>query len=214
MDNIIPQQNTPIVTIPSENTVTPSPQENVNQQDKIPKYLYFVLPAVLVIAGLLAYIFLSGGLSLLNNEESISLITEDEIRREIGNLTPTLVATVTPSTTPMPIVKGIETYSISQGKTPGPLMSKATINPNDPEIGARQDFSILVTHNLPITAVKVTLKTDNETKSYNLSLASGTTTDGQWSGSWSITDTYLHKYVFIIEATDGTNTSKVSIPVR
>lgn len=214
MENIYSPQNNPVTTIAPENVTIPNQQQNNNQQTGIPKYLYFVIPAVLIIAGLLAYIFLSGGLSVFDNEKSTSLISEEEIRREIGYLTPTLVATVTPSTTPMPIVKGIETYSISQGKTQGPLMSKVTINPNDPEVGAKQDFSILVTHNLPITAVKVTLKTDNDTKNYNLSLASGTTTDGQWSGSWNITDTYLHKYVFIIEATDGVNTSKVSIPVR
>ena len=198
------------------NTDIPSTHENkpITPSKNIPKYLYFVIPSALIIAGLLAYIFISGGLGMFKTEEPTSLIPEEEIVREMDSLSPTASISATPTGTPIPIIKGEETYSITQGKTAGPMITKAVINPHDPEVGKTQKFTLYVNHTKPVTWVNIKLISDNKSQTYDLQMTSGTPLDGQWSGTWTIDDTHLHTYAFTIEAGDGTNVSKSGIAIR
>jgi len=125
--------------------------------------------------------------------------------------TPTLS---TNSNQVIPIKQGLETYNISQGKTDGPKISKATINPHDPKEGAKQIITVFTNHTKPITWVKVSVYSDNKIDVHDLSLSSGTNLSGTWSGFWNTTDTHLFKWGFVIESGDGINQSKVGIAVR
>lgn len=213
MNSIDSSLNTPDDTAQNENvSASGETKQQKIKSSNIPKYLYFVIPSALVIAGLLAYIFLSGGMNSLLQDQSIELIPEDQIQKEIGELKPT--GTPSPTGTPIPIIKGEETYSITQGKTNGPKITKAVINPHDPSVGMVQKFTLYVNHTAPVTGVKITLKSDNKTEDYQLSLTSGTPLEGQWSGTWEITDTHLHTYAFVIEVTDGKNNSSTGIAIR
>lgn len=213
MNSIDSSINTPNDTAQNKNVSTSgeTKQQKI-KTNNIPKYLYFVIPSALVIAGLLAYIFLSGGMNLLQNEKSTPLIPENEIQKEIGDLQETPLPS--PTGTPIPIIKGEETYSITQGKTNGPKITKAVILPHDPTIGTNQKFTLYVNHTSPVTRVTITLKSDNKVEEHELSLSSGSPLDGQWSGTWEITDTHLHTYAFVIEVTDGKNNSSTGIAIR
>jgi hypothetical protein len=136
--NITPPVNPALPPIIPPVEVKPAPKLKT-----IPKYLYFVIPTALIIAGLLAYIFISGGLSVLKTDQVTELIPNEEIQR---NIIPTTTIIATPTPTPHFIIKGIETYSISQGKTNGPKMTKAVIDPHDPDVGATQKFTLFVNH--------------------------------------------------------------------
>ncbi len=168
------------------------------------KCLFLVLSFFLGIASicLVAYIVL---FKILNNESLT-----------ISNNSITLTAPKKPKATPtpIPIIKGLETYTISQGKTNGPKMTKAVIDPHDPSVGTVQKFTLYVNHTKPVTAAKITLNSDNKSPTYNLILTNGTPLDGQWSGSWKIDDTHNQTYTFGIEISDGTNTSKNTISIR
>jgi len=170
------------------------------------KCLFSILSFFLGIAFicLIAYIVIFK--IVLSNNESLILSN--------NSITVTSPQKLKPTPTPNPIIKGIETYTISQGKTNGPKMTKAVIDPHDPNIGVTQKFTLFVNHTKPVTIAKITLISDNKTKTYNLKLSEGTPLNGQWSGSWKIDDTHNQIYSFGIEIGDGTYTSKNTITIR
>lgn len=122
----------------------------------------------------------------------------------------------TASPTPIPILQGKETYSISQsGEVKGPKIHKVEIDPHDPKIGEKQIFKAHIAHNKEVKTATVTVFSDDGKKiTYPLSLSSGTALNGIWSGEWETDNTHLFNYAFLVEATDGVNKNKVGIAIR
>lgn len=124
--------------------------------------------------------------------------------------------TPTPRPSPRPIPSGKIGFNVSQGDRNIPQLRAGSIDPYDPANGANQTVTITVLHPQPITKVTGQLKTDNNTSSpIQFTLISGTNTDGQWQGSWKVTDTYLYVYDLVLraESVDGKSAS-VTITLR
>ncbi len=134
--------------------------------------------------------------------------TSDETPQD-GSLSPTA------SPTPIAILQGRETYTIGQGSgTTGPKITRAIVEPHDPKQGQQQTVTVSVNHSSPITSVSLVMKSDNDTKTYPLSLASGSETNGQWSGTWTVEDTVLYTYAFTISVESPGGSSSVDLIIR
>ena len=124
-------------------------------------------------------------------------------------------STATPRPSPRPIPHGKIDFTVGQSDKTVPQFSKGSIDPYDPAKGATQTVTIAIKHTQPVTKVTATLKTDNVVSNPVLfTLISGTATDGQWQGSWQVTDTYLYTYKLILEATGGAKTASDEITLR
>jgi hypothetical protein len=141
----------------------------------------------------------------------------------LSRMTPTTTPRVsqapegpTPTPTPRPLRQGEVTMNTSvSAETKGPKLSTTIVDNNDPKVGQTQTLTSTYRHTSPITSVTVTLMSDNGEKTYPMTLISGTNTDGQWQGTWTVEDTLLYTYTFIFtaKAQDGTQ-SKITIARR
>ena len=119
--------------------------------------------------------------------------------RSAKNKTTTQVPTQTPP--PRAIPHGLKSFTVGQSDKTVPQFSKGTIDPYDPANGATQTVTIAIKHTQPITNVTATLKTDHAISTpVSFALTSGSATDGVWTGSWKITDSYLYTYVLELKA--------------
>jgi hypothetical protein len=106
-----------------------------------------------------------------------------------------------PTPSPRPIPHGKMGFTVGQSDKTVPQFGKGSIDPYDPEKGSTQTVTITVKHKKPVTKVTATLKTDkNISAPVPLALVDGTNTNGQWQGSWKVTDTYLYIYKLILKA--------------
>ncbi len=120
-----------------------------------------------------------------------------------------------PTPTPRPIPHGKTGFSVSQADKTKPQFGRGNIDPYDPSQGSKQTVTISVKDEQPITQVTAILKTDNVvSQPYPFQLISGSTTDGQWQGSWTVDDTYLYIYNLVLEATSSRGQSTVEITLR
>lgn len=121
----------------------------------------------------------------------------------------------TPTRTPRKIPHGKMEFSVGQSDKTVPQLSKGSIDPYDPENGTTQTMTIAVKHSQPVDKVTATLKTDNATSQpYFFRLVKGTNTDGEWQGSWKVTDTYLYTYVLTLNAVSSDSLGMASIALR
>ncbi|HSV94428.1 MAG TPA: hypothetical protein VLH94_00420 [Spirochaetia bacterium] len=191
--------------------------ENENKQFP---YCIVVLITVLLITSSAFIFLLLNPTMLAKTQNYVSQFANQFIAKVTNSPSPILTDTPTVPTIPLPtqkiipIKQGEEIYSISQGKTDGPKITKAIINPHDPKEGIKQTVTIFANHTKPISWVKVTVYSDNKTEIRDLALSSGTSLSGTWSGSWTTNDTHLHKWGFLIESGDTINQSKVGIAIR
>jgi hypothetical protein len=183
-----------------------------NDKKPLPLSFYILIVILLITAGVFIVLILNP-VPLLGIRPSINQI--------VTHLTKTPSSAVpSPSPTPVtnakiiPIIQGEAAYNISQGKTNGPKITRAVINPQDPQEGAKQTVTVSTNHTKPITWVKVSVYSDNKIASHDLTLSSGTTLSGNWSGSWTTDDTHLHKWGILIESGDGVAQSKAGIAIR
>lgn len=109
-------------------------------------------------------------------------------------------------------------YSISQSVTEGsPVVSSLRINPFLP---AQSQFVTLTVNASvkpysngsqpldPITSITIDVVTDHGTTAQvELSLVSGTDTNGTWQGQWTVSDSYCYRYGFFIHATNAISTT-------
>jgi hypothetical protein len=121
---------------------------------------------------------------------------------------------LTPS--PYPIPHGKIEFNTSQSDRTVPQLRKGSIDPYDPTKGAIQTITITVMHTQPVTKVTAVLKTDHSVSSpVPFTLVSGTNTNGEWKGSWRITDTYLYTYKLVLQAESaGSKPAIVKITLR
>ena len=123
--------------------------------------------------------------------------------------------TPTPTPTPRPIPHGKKGFTVGQSDKTVPQFSRGFIDPYDPEKEASQTVTIAVKYSQPVTKVTAVLKTDHAISTPVLfTLTSGTNTNGEWSASWRIGDTYLYTYRLVLNATSGTKTGSVEVTLR
>ncbi len=168
---------------------------------------------VLVLIANLAIIFVY---FLINTQGyKLSLQTRKATSTSTSVFAPTLTPkpTPTPTPTPIPLVQGPQTYSIGMKGTPE--MYEVWFNTIDPKEGT-QTVKLKVRNKLgKVSSVTATVKTDKLSKKYNLSLADGTTSDGGWTGSWTLNDTYNKNFMVTFSASDDRgNKSSVDLTIR
>jgi len=159
-------------------------------------------------------------LFLLVNFQLTEKQVPEALRKFIYNKTDQSLETQTPSpsptsTPPRPIPHGKTGFSVSQADKIKPQFGRGSIDPYDPPQDSKQTVTISIKDEQPITQVAAIFKTDNTvSQPFSLQLISGTETDGQWQGSWTINDTYFYTYNLILEATSSRGQSTVEITLR
>jgi len=175
-----------------------------------------ILVSLVVVLGVLLSVYFLG--KKTPSSKPNPLIIKDTPLASSNQIKPTLTLapTATPTPSPKPIPHGTTDFFVSVGKeVKGPRMGKGTIDPYDPEAGDKQRLTIAVSDTVPVTKVVATLKTDKKTsKPYELLPGSGTSMNSNWTGEWTIDDTYLYTYVLSIQATSSSGTSTVDVTLR
>ena len=128
--------------------------------------------------------------------------------------TPTPGPTATPTPTPPP-PDGSVTYNIGAPAGTNPYIYQATIMPLYQTVGKAQSIQVLANDNSGnITSMKVVLYSDGDARQFTLSKTGGTVTDGTWSGTWAVTNTYYKTYGYDITGVDdkgNTYTARIRI---
>ena len=162
----------------------------MNRFSHVPRYVWVLLVSGLVVSLVLAVYY-------------ISPQTIEKFFAYLGRkifLTPPGQTQATPRPSPIPLATGKQTYMIS-GSLPGAAkIAEATIDPIDPATATLQKLTLQVLDTKGVTEVKATVWTDNKTTPHQLSLKSGTKTDGIWEGSWSLSDSYDYRYGIVLKA--------------
>ena len=89
-----------------------------------------------------------------------------------------------------PLSKGFQSWKFSYGDgVKGPKIQTASIDTLTPPAGSTQTLTLTIKNGSPVTYATATVYTDNNSKSYDLALNKGTSSDGTWMGIWKIDDT-------------------------
>jgi prepilin-type N-terminal cleavage/methylation domain-containing protein len=113
-----------------------------------------------------------------------------------------------------PLASGEQIFAVT---TPdNPKITEIVINPLDVNQFATQivKVSIQETAGKPIIQATGEAKTNSMSFPFELSLISGTDTDGIWQGSWYNEDEYCENYMLIITASSQSGTSKVELTFK
>ena len=102
---------------------------------------------------------------------------------------------IEPTPTPIPLPTGLQSYEFTHGaQVVGPKVAKIVYDPLTPSAGETQKVTLTAAYSVPITEVVLTIVSDHLITPHVLSLASGTNTNGTWTGSWVIDDTLNTRY--------------------
>ena len=103
----------------------------------------------------------------------------------------------------LPTGKQEWTFTHGSGVT-GPKIETATVDTLTPTKGQTQTVTITAKHDSSIQAT-ATLVTDNKREAAPMKLMAGTDTDGTWTTSWTITDSYDYMYHidFVLTSASG-----------
>lgn len=179
-----------------------------------------VASATIIIIVLLMAISLAGGAFLwdyFKGAATPSQVPQETPNREIGELKPeeTLKPlTPTPPKNLRPIASGSQTYTLS-GKFTGPTIPSVTIDPLDAKAGQMQKISVRALDTNPVNSVRVAVKLDSKTNSFDLKLVSGNTNDGIWEGTSPFPDDTLNSnYQIEVTARSATGTTIATISIR
>lgn len=161
--------------------------------------LYLSLNAWIYFYGTKLFNFNPG---LKNAATSISVIKE----QGFGNIA-NLKSIPAPLPRPIaPLPSGKQSWKMTHGPgVIGPKIDTATVDPLTPDRDTMQTVTITAKHNAAITHVTAILVTDHTQKSVTMARTNGSDTDGAWSASWQIGDTYDHTYQinFILQSATG-----------
>lgn len=165
-------------------------------QKKIPASIFIVL--LLVVLAIVTYwTYQSGTIDL-------SFINGAKMRA-----TPSPSPTPTP--TPIQLMKGKETYTVSQGAHKGPSISQVVFDPLDVRKGKTLSLEVTVTDTTDVTEVTGTLQTDGGTQGFSL------TKSGQqdvWTGTVVPDNTLWYTYILTITAKSANGTSLATVAPR
>ena len=125
--------------------------------------------------------------------------------------TPSPLPSATPTPTPTPPA-GSVTYNIGNGIGVNPDIYQVTVMPLYQTIGQAQSIQVLADDSVGnITSMKAILYSDGDAREFTLSRTGGTAQSGTWTGTWQVTDTYIHYGYDIIGTDDKGNTQTGSI---
>jgi len=149
------------------------------------------------------------------NKNDLSNKTNGPSSIESGKKPKAPTSTPTPTPTPRAIPHGKWGFGVGQGDKTVPQFRRGFLDPYDPLKGGTQTVTVNVKHGLPVTKVIGILKTDHKTSQpYEFKLVSGTNTDGQWEGTWTVDDSYLYTYLLTLKAESSDKSSSVDITLR
>lgn len=157
---------------------------------------------ILILSALLFVTILGSGYFYLNltSPSSLKQISFTSLRNKMLTTKPTIIEDTsaqieepTPSIVPLPT--GLQSYEFTHGaQVVGPKVAKIIYDPLTPSAGGTQKVTLTAAYSAPITDVVLTIVSDHLITPHTLSLTSGTTTDGTWTGSWVIDDTLDTRY--------------------
>ena len=156
--------------------------------------------------GLNAWIYFYGtqifnfNINLKHAAQTVSVVKEQGFNQIVPTPSPT-----PPPRKLYPLPTGTVTWAFSHGPdVTGPKIQTATIDPVTPNKGGTQTVTITVKHDSPVTAT-VTEFTDTTHQSFPMKLTAGTPTDGTWTASWKLNDTYNATYHidFLLQSSTG-----------
>ncbi len=124
--------------------------------------------------------------------------------------TPTsFVSLPTPTPTKRPIPSGRKRFSSFS------FLSEGWVDPYDPAVGSSQTVELHLVDSKGIATVNIVVQTDTSRTTFPLNLATGTSTNGVWQGSWIVNDTYDYTYVESITVVNAEGTvSHVDMTLR
>ena len=125
-----------------------------------------------------------------------------------------LAAIPTPTPTPIQLHQGIGSYSISHGKTNGPLISKAVFNPLDVRQNQPLMLSVQFRSDTTVSSVTGTLQTDSSQTGLTFTKTSETGGLQVWSADLTVTDTLWYTYIVTIKAVNTTGVTTVTVAPR
>lgn len=118
---------------------------------------------------------------------------------------------VNPTPTPIQLISGKETYSVSQSAHNGPTISLVVFDPLDVHKSQQLTINVTITDTKPITVATATLQTDGTTQEFTL-----TKSDQQdvWTGTVVPDNTLWYTYVLTITAKSANGTSSATVAPR
>ncbi len=119
-----------------------------------------------------------------------------------------------PLPTPRPLPHGKHGFTVQGGNRNAPQFGRGFLDPIDPQKNTQQGIIISASNSVPIDSVTAIIKTDNKETSIKLSVSEGTNTNGTWTGSWTVNDTYLYNYIVQIIAKAGNEEQNVELTLR
>lgn len=163
---------------------------------------YVVIVAIIgIVLAAIFYVYKAQKLSTLSPEESQTTGTAD-------------TAKPTPTPTPTKLFHGKDTYNLSGGMPDDPHFPEVSIDPLDPDVGARQVYTVKITSKYPITKAFLSIRTDTKTSQLPLSLTSGAADNGTWQASWTVPETYVYNYQITPTAQTAYTQGSATITVR
>ena len=106
-------------------------------------------------------------------------------------------------------------FTVPKYEGKGPHFGKGIIKPRVPVYGAEQRVTITISDAAPVKKVIAYLLTDTQSSGpYEFLPGSGTSYNSDWTGVWTIDDTYNNKYILSISATSVNGTTTVNIPLK
>lgn len=158
--------------------------QKITNENNLPNELGIGLIICLIAIGfLIVILFNPNGVKKLTNRLSVTPFV-------------TPVPTATPTPTPQPLPKGLQEYGISNKMNP--QLRYLKISELDPIKGQSQKITLQVIDLEGKTiSVEVKLITDHLSKTYPMTLSSGTNTNGEWSTTVNTDDT--HSYIYTME---------------
>lgn len=193
-----------------DETTNPAPTNPRSKRIEI----LLLLVMVLALVGFAVKLFLDYQRGNTNSSDTST--TRDDKSLVQSSLQPS--SSPTPSPSPIiPIIKGEETYRISQGKEiKGVKFVSLQINPHDPDVGGTQEITATLAPSSKAEWIKVLVVSDDK-KSYtvNLTRTIESQEGDKWYGKWTVNTTHKYTYSFEVQAkeVDGPE-SKITISVR
>lgn len=110
-----------------------------------------------------------------------------------------IAPTPTPTPTPIPLPRGPREFGVSGGDNPS--ITNLKFSEYNPKVGEKQTITISIMDGKgKVLGVEIALITDHKTKTYPLTLTSGTTKKGEWSTTIISDDTSNYVYGMVIKA--------------
>ncbi len=110
--------------------------------------------------------------------------------------------------------QGRQIYTIESGAGNEPRGTRIIVDPLDALKGQPQTVFLDAEYDKPIESVNVTLIMDNLSKTYPLSISSGTATKGTWSGTWTIEDDHEKNYAMKFALKYNGKETIINFPIR